>query len=97
MAVSRTGNKSTLISRLQEFERKQQLETPPSSAAPVQHQQVRHASTTEVPGVPSTSAPAPIPPSYPKDFLDVKIPNLYTAIPERPAQIVRSHALYSHH
>jgi hypothetical protein len=82
----RTGNKSTLITRLQEFEREQLKHAGPP---PTIQQQVRLASTTEVPGMPSSAEPSPIPPNYPKEFLDVKIPNVSQPPIERPVEIVR--------
>ena len=90
MGMRRSGNKATLITRLQEHEKHQQLEVsvPPTPQLP-KHQQVRHASTAEVPGQPSSSNPTPIPPSYPKDSLDVIIPSGYQPTPEVPVQIVR--------
>lgn len=100
MFVSRTGNKSTLVSRLQDFERHQLSQSGPPS---VIQQQVRLASTTEVPGVPSSSKPTPIPPNFPKEFLDVKIPDVSQLPPERPVEVVRilflpstTHRLDSH-
>lgn len=87
-AFCRTGNKSTLVSRLQEFEREQASQSTPP---PVVQQQVRLASTasaTEVPGVPSSSKPTPIPANYPKDFLDVKIPDVSQLPPEKPVEVV---------
>ncbi|PSR74099.1 hypothetical protein PHLCEN_2v10055 [Hermanssonia centrifuga] len=78
-----TGNKSTLITRLQENERKNQPDIPPTSV--VQQQHVRHVSVstaTEVPGVPSSAEPVPIPPNYPKELLDVRLPDLYQPLPE---------------
>ncbi|KAI0818782.1 hypothetical protein BC629DRAFT_1588115 [Irpex lacteus] len=79
-----TGNKSTLVSRLQDFERHQLSQSGPP---PVIQQQVRLASTTEVPGVPSSSKPTPIPPNFPKEFLDVKIPDVSQLPPERPVEV----------
>ncbi|KAJ3551116.1 hypothetical protein NM688_g4922 [Phlebia brevispora] len=84
--LSQSGNKATLITRLQDHERRQQYEAP-VPPAPVQHNQVRHASTTELPGVPSTSQPSPLLSNHPKEILDVKIPNASYPIPELPVQI----------
>ncbi|KAI0093884.1 hypothetical protein BDY19DRAFT_919440 [Irpex rosettiformis] len=78
-----TGNKSTLVSRLRDFEREQVSQSGPP---PVIQQQVRLASTTEVPGIPSSSRPSPIPPNYPKEFLDVKIPDVSQLPPEPPVE-----------
>ncbi|EKM55611.1 uncharacterized protein PHACADRAFT_256346 [Phanerochaete carnosa HHB-10118-sp] len=79
-----TGNKATLITRLQEFERDQALQSP----TPVpQQQQVRHASNVEAAGVPSSSQPAPAPPSYPKEFLAVRIPETHHLAPEPPIAV----------
>lgn len=76
-----TGNKATLITRLQEYEREQAMQNP----APVpQHQQVRHASTVEASSTPSSSQPAP---SFPKEYLDVKIPDAYHPVPEAPVAV----------
>jgi hypothetical protein len=95
MPWNRTGSKATLITRLQEFDRENSIrEHPQPPQQPVVTQQVRHASTvetpipepiTEVPGVPSSSQPSPIPPSYPVEFLDVKLPD--TALPTPEPQI----------
>ncbi|KAL4247297.1 hypothetical protein ABKN59_008532 [Abortiporus biennis] len=81
--LPQSGNKATLITRLQQFEEKRNFTPPP---APVQ-QQVRHASTTEVPGVPSSSEPPVLPHNYPKELLDVHIPDTNIPIPELPVQI----------
>lgn len=86
--VHRQGNKATLISRLQSDDEHKSLATAPAVSPQVS--QVRHASTTEVPGIPTTGAPTPLPKSYPKDFLDVKMPNLSEPEPELPIQIVRA-------
>ena len=88
VASSRTGNKSTLVARLKEFERQQLQETHPTPQSPLAQQQIRLASTTEVPGIPSTSKPSPIPANYPKDFLDVKLPDISQPAPEPPVEIV---------
>ncbi|KAI0690566.1 hypothetical protein BC835DRAFT_1417689 [Cytidiella melzeri] len=79
-----TGSKSTLVNRLQEFEREQSMQSGPT---PVTQQQVLLSTPTEVPGIPSSSEPSPIPPNFPKEFLDVKIPDLYQPVPQRPVEI----------
>lgn len=73
--VHRTGNKATLITRLQEHGRAQAVQTPP----PVTH--VRHASTTEAPSASSSS-------TYPKEYLDVKIPDVSIPIVQKLAPVV---------
>ncbi len=80
------GNKATLITRLEAFETQERPQPPPPHV-----EQIRHNSTaeTEVPGVPSSSEPPTLSPSFPKEFLDVKIPETSTPIPEPPIQIVR--------
>jgi len=89
--LSSKGNKATLITRLQNHDSSQHktLDTPPVVLPKVQQvQQIRFASTsTEVPGIPSSSEPTEIPPSYPRMFLDVKIPSTDTPIPEPEVQI----------
>jgi len=76
-------NKATLITRLQEHDQAQ-LETPPIAVQ--QAQQIRLASTaTEVPGIPASSEPSEIPPNYPKNFLDVRLPS--TEEPSREAEV----------
>lgn len=97
-----TGSKMTLIGRLQEYDKEHANQGPSQTQEQpvVVNQQVRHASTiietpkilqtaTEVPGIPSSSEPSPIPPSYPVEFLDVKLPDTNVPIPEVPAPIVR--------
>ncbi|GJE86918.1 SAP domain-containing protein [Phanerochaete sordida] len=77
-----TGSKATLITRLQEYDREQSIQSP----TPVpKHQQVRHASTTEAASAPSGSQAPPV--SYPKEFLNVKIPSAYHPVPERPVAV----------
>lgn len=85
---SRKGSKATLITRLQEHEARERPQPPPPPRASVQ--QIRHSSTveTEVPGLPSSSEPPTLPPSFPKEFLDVKIPDTSVPIPEAPTPIV---------
>jgi len=84
--LSQQGNKATLITRLQKDEEHKSL-TPAPSVSPQVSQQVRHASTTEVPGVPSTEAPPPLTKAYPKEFLDVKLPTMTDPEPEPSIQI----------
>ncbi|KAI8998601.1 hypothetical protein BD414DRAFT_575110 [Trametes punicea] len=76
------GNKATLITRLQQDDKKRALSPEPIPAAP----QVRHASTvdtpTEVPGVPSSAAPV-----FPKYNLEIKMPNISEPEPEPPTPI----------
>ncbi|KAI0670338.1 hypothetical protein C8Q78DRAFT_1035723 [Trametes maxima] len=76
------GNKATLITRLQQDDKRVTLSTEPVSTAP----QVRHASTvdtpTEVPGVPSSADPV-----YPKYNLDIHLPNVSQPIAEAPTPI----------
>lgn len=84
----RTGNKATLITRLQEHEKQGLPMRDPTPSSKVQSsptapkpllQHVRQAHTTEVPGVPSSSEPPLLSPNFPKEFLDVKIP-----VPSKP-------------
>ncbi|CCM02413.1 uncharacterized protein FIBRA_04511 [Fibroporia radiculosa] len=67
--LSQQGNKATLITRLRKDDEQKAI-----SPAPPVSPQVRHASTTEVPGIPTTEVPPPLPKTYPKEFLDVKMP-----------------------
>ncbi|KAI9064485.1 hypothetical protein FKP32DRAFT_1591906 [Trametes sanguinea] len=82
------GNKATLITRLQQDDKKRTLSQEPVSAAPAPapQTQVRHASTvdtpTEVPGVPSTAEPV-----FPKYSLDLKLPDVSEPEPESPTPI----------
>ncbi|OSC99111.1 hypothetical protein PYCCODRAFT_1454053 [Trametes coccinea BRFM310] len=84
------GNKATLITRLQQDDKKRTLSQEPVSTAPAPapapQTQVRHASTvgtpTEVPGVPSTAEPV-----FPKFSLDLKLPNVSEPEPEPPTPI----------
>ncbi|KAI0721050.1 hypothetical protein C8T65DRAFT_632062 [Cerioporus squamosus] len=81
--LSSTGNKATLIMRLQHDEKQKSFAPEPTSTAP----QVRRASTstetpTEVPGVPSTAEP-----NYPKYNLDIKIPEAAEPEVEAPVPI----------
>lgn len=75
----RQGNKATLVTRLLQDDEKKVL-----AASPLVSPRVRHASTTEVPGIPSTAPP----PSWPKEFMNVKLPNLAKPDPEPQIQIV---------
>ncbi|CDO69521.1 hypothetical protein BN946_scf184785.g26 [Trametes cinnabarina] len=79
------GSKATLITRLQQDDKKRTLSQEPVSTAP--QTQVRHASTvetpTEVPGVPSSGTE----PAYPKFTLDVKLPDISEPEPEPPTPI----------
>ncbi|KZT09489.1 uncharacterized protein LAESUDRAFT_712029 [Laetiporus sulphureus 93-53] len=78
------AKRATLINRLREDDEKRAM----SLARPVfpqVPQPVRHAST-EVPGVPSTSEPLPSK-TFPKEFMDVKLPDLSQPAPEPPIQI----------
>ncbi|KAI0928464.1 hypothetical protein AcW1_005702 [Taiwanofungus camphoratus] len=72
------GNKATLVTRLLQDDEKKVL-----AASPLVSPRVRHASTTEVPGIPSTAPP----PSWPKEFMNVKLPNLAKPDPEPQIQI----------
>ncbi|KAK7693444.1 hypothetical protein QCA50_003012 [Cerrena zonata] len=88
--LSQTGNKATLITRLQEHDSQRLPMRDPvpskkvqSPSTPKQHLRQAHtieAHTTEVPGVPSSSEPPVLSPNFPREFLDVKIP-----IPSRPS------------
>ncbi|OCH94943.1 hypothetical protein OBBRIDRAFT_788681 [Obba rivulosa] len=82
--LSLKGSKATLITRLQSDD--QRRTAPPAPAASRSSQPVRKASTTELPGVPSTPSPPP-PPSFPKEFLEVKLPDLSTPAPQPQVQI----------
>ncbi|KAI0780886.1 hypothetical protein BD413DRAFT_500838 [Trametes elegans] len=83
--LSATGNKATLITRLQQDDKKHILSSEPASAAPTATQ-VRRASTvdtpTEVPGVPSSADPV-----FPKYNLDIKLPDVSQPEPEPPTPI----------
>ncbi|OSX65288.1 hypothetical protein POSPLADRAFT_1032096 [Postia placenta MAD-698-R-SB12] len=85
--LSHRGNKATLVTRLRTDDKAKSLAPAPSSVSPQAAQQVRHASTTEVPGVPSAEAPPPLPKTYPKQFLDVKMPDFSQPDSESPIQI----------
>ncbi|KAI0665221.1 hypothetical protein C8Q70DRAFT_1049382 [Cubamyces menziesii] len=82
--LSAVGNKATLITRLQQDDKRRTLSVEPVSAAP--QPQARHASTldtpTEVPGIPSTAEP-----NYPKYNLEIKMPNVSEPEPESPTPI----------
>ncbi|CAL1704550.1 unnamed protein product [Somion occarium] len=88
--ISQKGNKATLITRLQQHDKQRPPMRDPSPTAQAQSpvpsspvtQYVRKASTTEVPGVPSSAEPPRLPPNFPKDFLDVKIPVPSDPLPE---------------
>ncbi|KAH8107115.1 hypothetical protein BXZ70DRAFT_1029386 [Cristinia sonorae] len=86
--LSQRGNKATLITRLQEFDQKNPLQhvTSPTPVSNIPSQQTRLASTTEVPGVPSSAEPPSPPPTYPKYSLDV-IPSASQPAPEPLVQI----------
>ncbi|TFY78341.1 hypothetical protein EWM64_g5667 [Hericium alpestre] len=76
------GNKATLITRIQEHDQRLAAE---SVASPEPPAHTRNASTA---AAPSTSSPPPPPPSvYPKNFLEVKIPDLSASPPEPPIAI----------
>ncbi|TCD68903.1 hypothetical protein EIP91_009453 [Steccherinum ochraceum] len=86
--LSQKGNKATLITRLQEYDQHnpmQHVTTPATPPTPILRQ-TRLASTTEVPGVPSSAEPYTPPPSYPKISLDV-IPDASQPTPEPSVQI----------
>ncbi|KAI0079886.1 hypothetical protein K474DRAFT_1769806 [Panus rudis PR-1116 ss-1] len=91
--LSQTGNKSTLVARLLQHDQnghRMQDPLPTAQSQQVQSpvkQQVRLASTTEVPGVPSSSEPPSIPATYPKEFLDLKIPEIPDPVAEPPTPI----------
>ncbi|KAI1795841.1 hypothetical protein LXA43DRAFT_913057 [Ganoderma leucocontextum] len=86
--LTSTGNKATLIVRLQQDEHKNVFASEPASVAP----HARAASTlsstpiiespTEVPGIPFTAAP-----THPKYQMDVKIPIYSQSEPEAPVAI----------
>jgi len=82
--LSRTGNKSTLISRLTEHEKQKQLE---SLVSPTFIQQ-RSASTVtvvgETPGVPPAAEPTT---SLPAGFSATTLPDLSQPYPEPPVQV----------
>jgi len=90
--LSSRGNKATLITRLQEHDKQAHyVDSPTKPPTPFQQvQQARHAShvaETEVPGVPSSSEPPILSPSFPKQFLDVHLPDTNQPIPEETVQI----------
>jgi len=86
--LSQKGNKATLITRLQQYDQQNPMQhasfpiSPPSP--PIQH--IRLASTTEVPGVPSSAEPFVPPTTFPKITLPL-IPDASQPIPEPVAQI----------
>ncbi|OBZ75080.1 hypothetical protein A0H81_04265 [Grifola frondosa] len=81
--LSPRGNRATLITRLQRDEEQKTLAS--TTPLPSQPKQVRHASTeTEVPGIPSTANSGPV---WPKEFMDIKIPDVSQPIPEPQTQV----------
>ncbi|EMD38366.1 hypothetical protein CERSUDRAFT_113530 [Gelatoporia subvermispora B] len=83
--LSPKGNKATLITRLQNDDERRAV--PPASATSQASQPVRQASTAEVPGMPTNATSPPTPPSFPKDFLEVKLPDLSKPAPQHQVQI----------
>ncbi|GBE81936.1 hypothetical protein BKA93DRAFT_829001 [Sparassis latifolia] len=83
--LSAKGNKATLITRLQHDDEQKAIAPAPSSPSP-QQQQVRHASTTEVPGIPPTGPP----PVHPKEFMNIHIPDVSQPepLPETPIPLL---------
>ncbi|KAA1471119.1 hypothetical protein DENSPDRAFT_837047 [Dentipellis sp. KUC8613] len=74
------GTKATLITRIQEHEQRSAAEAVAPANPPAQ---IRKASTTTVSSTHSTPPPS----AYPRQYLDIKIPELNTPIPEAPVQI----------
>ncbi|TFY72649.1 hypothetical protein EVG20_g324 [Dentipellis fragilis] len=73
------GTKATLITRIQEHEQRSAAEAVAPANPPAQ---TRNVSTTT-----GSSTPSAPPAAYPRQYLDIKIPELNTPIPEAPVQI----------
>ncbi|KAH9843030.1 uncharacterized protein C8Q71DRAFT_735623 [Rhodofomes roseus] len=84
--LSLQGNKATLVTRLRQDDQHKSVTPGPAVSANVP-KQVRHASTAEVPGIPSTSQPPPMPKEFPREFLRVALPDVSQPDPETPVQI----------
>lgn len=89
------GNKATLITRLQHDDERRAIPPASVTSQPVSRA-VRHASTAEVPGIPSSAPSSPPPPAFAKDFLEVKLPDLSQPEPEILVQIVSLIVTRSH-
>ncbi|KAH9934992.1 uncharacterized protein B0H18DRAFT_1182347 [Fomitopsis serialis] len=81
----RQGTKATLVTRLKKDDERKSMTPAPTVSANVPRQ-VRHASTAEVPGIPSTSEPPPLS-KFPREFFKVALPDLSQPDPETPIQI----------